>query len=264
MVKVIIMSGYGINSEKESVYAFERAGAKADIIHINDLIAGTNKMSDYDIMMFPGGFSYGDDTGAGNAFANKVKNNLWKELTEFINSGKLILGVCNGFQIMVHLGLFSRNYGEKNHAILWNSSNRLECRDVFIKNNNSECVFTKKIDVAHLPVSHGEGRFFCDKKTFTELKKNNQIVFTYCDGNGKAANGKYPFNPNGSMADIAGICDKTGRLMGMMPHPERAFFSTSLPDYQLIKETAKRKNKEIDELVKPNFMIFKNAVEFSK
>ena len=267
MTKVLIMSGYGVNSETESKYAFERAGAKADVIHINDLIARIYKMSDYDIIMFPGGFSYGDDTGAGNAYANKVKNNLWNELLEFIEAKKLILGVCNGFQVMVSLGLFptlNTEYGEKEHALLWNSSNHLECRDVFIKNQTKKCIFTKGINLTHLPVAHGEGRFFCDKKTLNGLKKNNQIVFTYCDENGKAANGKYPMNPNRAMADIAGICDKTGRLMGLMPHPERAFFSTSLPEFHLLKEKAKRQNKKIPELVESNFKIFKNAVEFFK
>jgi len=262
MVKVIIMSGYGINSETESKYVFERAGAKADIVHINDLISGRVKTPDYDIMMFPGGFSYGDDTGAGNAFANKVRNNLWKELMEFIDSGKLILGVCNGFQIMVNSGLFSEDYGEIKHALLWNSSNRFECRDVYINGNSSKCIFTKNVGIAHLPVSHGEGKFFCDKETLAELKKNNQIVFTYCDEKGKNAGEKYPLNPNGAMEDIAGICDKTGRLMGMMPHPERALFSTSLPDFTFKKEATKRENKKIPELVESNFMIFKGAVDF--
>lgn len=267
MVKTLIMSGYGLNSETESKYAFEKAGAQADIVHVNDIISGIYKINDYDILMFPGGFSYGDDTGGGNAFANKVKNNLWEELIEFIDSGKLILGICNGFQIMVNLGLFAasgNDYGEKKHALLWNSGNRLECRDVFIKSNSSKCIFTKGISIEHLPVAHGEGRFFCDKKTFAELKKNSQIVFTYCDENGKPADGKYPKNPNGAMEDVAGICDSTGRIMGMMPHPERALFSTSLPDFPLKKEIAKRENKKIGELVESNFMIFKNAVEYFK
>ena len=264
MAKVLIMSGYGINSETESKYIFERAGAKADIVHINDLIGGIIKMPDYDIIMFPGGFSYGDDTGAGNAFANKLKNNLWEELLEFIDNDKLVLGVCNGFQIMANLGLFSQPYGEKKYALEPNSSNRFECRDVYIKSNKSKCIFTKNISIAHNPVCHGEGRFFCSNETLNELNGDNQTVFTYCDEEGKAANGKYPLNPNGSMADIAGICDKTGRIMGMMPHPERAFFSTSLPDYQSIKETEKREKKKIPELVEPNFKIFKNAVEFFK
>lgn len=267
MVKVLIMSGYGINCERESAHAFELAGAEAEIVHINDLIEGKKKMSNYDIMMFPGGFSYGDDTGSGNAFANKVRNNLWKDLMEFINSGKLILGVCNGFQVMTHLGLFSLpsgDYGTRINAMEANNSNRYECRWVNIKNNSSSCVFTKGISLTHLPVAHGEGRFFCDEKVLEELKKNNQIVFRYCDEEGNSADGEYPLNPNGAMADVAGICDKTGRLMGMMPHPERAIYSISEPEFQLKKEIAKRDNKEMPELIETNFMIFKNAVESVK
>ncbi len=176
--KVLIMSGYGINCETESKNAFELAGAKAEIVHINDLISGKKKMSDYDIIMFPGGFSYGDDTGSGQAFANKIKNNLWDNLLEFIKAGKLILGVCNGFQIMTHLGLFDSNYGKRINAMESNNSNRYECRWVHIKHNNTNCVFTKGVDLTHLPVAHAEGRFFCSKETLNKLKDNNQIVFT--------------------------------------------------------------------------------------
>jgi phosphoribosylformylglycinamidine synthase len=264
--RVLIMSGYGINCETESAHAFELAGAKADIVHINDLINGKKKMSDYDIIMFPGGFSYGDDTGSGQAFANKVRNNLWDDLLEFINSGKLILGVCNGFQIMTHLGLFalpSNEYGKRINAMESNNSNRYECRWVHIKHNNSNCVFTKGVDITHLPVAHAEGRFFCDGKIFEELKNNNQIVFTYCSEDGKGADSQYPFNPNGSVNDVAGICDRTGRIMGMMPHPERAIYSISEPEFQLKKEITKRDNREMPEFIESNLKIFKNAVDYA-
>lgn len=267
VVKVLIMSGYGINCETESAHAFEKVGAKCDIVHINDLISKKKKMSDYDVLMFPGGFSYGDDTGSGNAYANKIKNNLWNDLIEFIDSKKLILGVCNGFQIMTHLGLFaipSTRYGKRINAIQPNNSNRYECRWVHIKNQTSRCIFTKGIDITHLPVAHGEGRFFCDEKIFDELKRNNQVVFNYCDEKGNDANGVYPINPNGAMGDIAAICDKSGRIMGMMPHPERAIYSISEPEFQLKKEIAKREHKEILELIESNLMIFKNAVDFFK
>jgi phosphoribosylformylglycinamidine synthase subunit PurQ / glutaminase len=265
-VKVLILSGYGINSETESAHAFMLAGAIAEIVHINDLISKKKKMSDYDIMIFPGGFSYGDDTGSGQAYADKMRNNLWIELMEFIESGKLVLGVCNGFQIMVHLGLFplkSGKYGERRHALLSNSQSRFECRDVHIKAAETNCVFTKNIDIAHLPISHGEGRFFCDKETFAALQQDNQIVFTYCTSDGEPARGHYPENPNGAMLDVAAICDHTGRLMGMMPHPERAIYTTSLPDFHMQKELARRDGRVLPELVEPNLMIFKNAVEFA-
>lgn len=263
--KVLIMSGYGINCENESAHAFEKAGAEAEIVHINDLIAKKRDLSDYDIIMFPGGFSYGDDTGSGNAFANKIKNNLWTDLSEFIRSGKLILGVCNGFQVMVRLGLFALEegkYGERIAALESNTSNRYECRWVHLKNNNDKCIFTKNIKTTNLPVAHGEGRFFCDQETLEKLKENNQIVFTYSDETGRPANKKYPLNPNGATEDIAGICDISGRIMGMMPHPERALYSINDPGFHKKKEIAKRNNEEIPELIDSNFMIFKNAVDF--
>lgn len=267
MVNVLVMSGYGINSEKESAHAFERAGAKCEIVHINDLIIGVKKMKEYDILMLPGGFSYGDDTGSGRAFANKIRNNLWQELLSFIKSDKLILGVCNGFQIMAHLGLFaakSEEYGKIVHVLEANSSNRFECRPVEIKTEKTKCVFTKGIKIMQMPVSHGEGKFFCEQKELEELKRNEQIVFRYCDSKGDEAQGRYPFNPNGALNDIAGICDGTGRLMGMMPHPERMLYNTSDPLFHLKKEAAIRRGEKLPELVEGNFMLFKNAVEFAK
>lgn len=266
MVKVLIMSGYGINCETESAFAFEKAGAEPDIVHINDIISGKKKMSDYDIMFFPGGFSYGDDTGSGNAFANKIKNNLWDALLEFIGKGKLIFGVCNGFQVMTHLGLFSlpsTSYGERISSLESNTQNRYECRWVNIRSNpDTGCVFTKGIDMTHLPIAHGEGRFYCDEKTLQELKDNNQVVFTYCDKDRNPADGTYPVNPNGAISDIAGICDKSGKIMGMMPHPERAIFSTSEPEYHKRKALAKKDKVKIPEFIDSNLKIFKNAVEF--
>ncbi len=265
--KVLIMSGYGINCEAESAHAFELVDAKSQIVHINDLISKKVKLSDFQIIMFPGGFSYGDDTGSGNAFANKLKNNLWLDLIEFINSRKLILGICNGFQVMVHLGLFTLPhtfYGQRKYALLPNTNNRYECRWIYIKTNPSKCIFTKDIDMIHIPVAHGEGRFYCDQKILKKLKHNNQIVFRYCNAKGQKAKGFYPFNPNGALEDIAGICDKSGRLMGMMPHPERAIYLINDPEFHLKKEIAKNKGEKLPKFINSNLKIFKNAVEYFK
>lgn len=267
MVKVLVMSGYGINCERESAHAFEMAGANPEIVHVNDLIAGAKKLADYDILMFPGGFSYGDDTGSGNAFANKIKNHLWADLTGFIEDGKLVLGVCNGFQVMTHLGLFALpdgKYGERIHSMESNDSNRYECRWVHLKAWPSKCVFTKGIDTTHIPVAHGEGRFLCEKETLEKLKGNGQVVFTYCDANGRPADGRFPLNPNGAMADVAAICDRTGRVMGMMPHPERGLYSTHEPEYHLKRELARREGRQIPKMIETNFRILKNAVEYAK
>jgi phosphoribosylformylglycinamidine synthase subunit PurQ / glutaminase len=266
VVKIIVLSGYGINSEAESAHAFSLAGGKSEIVHINDLIKGIKRLSEYDILFFPGGFSYGDDTGSGNAYANKFKNHLWNDLIDFIKAKKLILGICNGFQVMVNMGLFqieNEKIGQRNCALIDNTSARFECRDVFIKvNQKSNCVFTKGIDITHLVVSHGEGRFFCEEEFMEKLISNNQVVFNYCDEKGASAFLKYPLNPNGSIKDVAGICDPTGRIFGMMPHPERAIYSTSEADYHLKYEQNKRQGLKIPEYIESNLMIFKNAVNY--
>lgn len=266
MPNVLVMSGYGINCEQETSHAFGGAGAACKIVHINDLIAKKVDMNDFDIIVFPGGFSYGDDTGSGNAFANKLKNNLWDDLSSFINSDKLVLGICNGFQIMVSLGLFAlpeSNYGIRNCALLANSQNRYECRWVRVKHRDSRCVFTQDIDKTHIPVAHGEGKFYCGSQTLDALWKNRQVVFTYCDEIGEEAKG-FPENPNGSLANVAGICDRSGRIMGMMPHPERGLYSFNEPEFQWKKEIARRNGLLVRELIESNFMIFKNAVDFVK
>lgn len=266
MVKAIIMSGYGINCEEESKYAFELAGATATIVHINDLILGKDKLSNYDIMMFPGGFSYGDDTGSGNAFANRIRNNLWEDVLQFVSDGKLILGICNGFQIMTHLGLFTLTEEEtpskRIHSMEANDHNRYECRWVTVRGESSKCVFTENVDITHLPIAHGEGRFYCSDEVLEKLEDNDQVVFRYCSKFGKRPQGKFPINPNGAKGDVAGICDATGRIMGMMPHPERGLFSVSEPEYHLKKEKALRDGKTYPELIESNLKIFKNAVKY--
>jgi phosphoribosylformylglycinamidine synthase len=264
-VHVCILSGYGINCETESAHAFETVGAITDIVHVNDLIDGKNKLSDYQILMFPGGFSYGDDTGSGNAFAHKLKNNLWDDLLQFIQDGKLILGICNGFQIMTRLGLFSmdeKSYGKSIHAMQSNTNNRYECRWVHIRNHSTNCVFTKGIGISHIPIAHGEGRFYCDEETYQKLKSAGQIVFSYCDIGGNPACGEYPVNPNGSLWDVAGICDVSGRILGMMPHPERALYSINEPDYHMKKSLAKKQQQKIPEFVRSNYQLFRNAVDY--
>jgi len=263
--KALILSGYGINCEKETAEAFELAGAKAEIVHINDLIDKTKSLNNYNILVFPGGFSYGDDTGAGIGFANKFRNNLWNEFKEFIEKENLVIGICNGFQILTALGVFAlpfEEYGKRTTALISNNGARYECRWVNLKHENSKCVFTKGISSTFLPVAHGEGKFLCSLKTLNQLKQNKQVVFRYCNSSLEDAKGIYPQNPNGALFDIAGICDKTGRILGMMPHPERAIYSINQPDYQLKKEITKRINQQIPELIGSNIQIFKNAVKF--
>ncbi|MDP3882147.1 MAG: 5-(carboxyamino)imidazole ribonucleotide synthase [Nanoarchaeota archaeon] len=265
--KVLVLSGYGVNCESETKYAFDLAGGDAEIVHINDLISGESNLEDYQIMAFPGGFSFGDDTGSGNAMANKIKLNLFDSLMRFIHSDKLIIGICNGFQILVNLGLLPAlkgDYGKREVALTFNNSAQYECRWINLKKNSEKCVFTNKITHLHIPVAHGEGRFFAEEDVLKDLWENNQIVFTYSNPGGEPANGEYPWNPNGSLKDIAAICDRSGKIFGMMPHPERAILMASHPDFQKIKEGLKRKKAIIPEYYDPALTIFRNAVEYVK
>ncbi len=262
--KAIIITGYGINCEVETARCFERAGSTAEVVHINDLIDGNKKLSDYQIMAIPGGFSYGDDTGSGNALANKAKNNLNEELLKFAQEDKLIIGICNGFQILTNLGLVpatDMQYGKREAVLMHNSTVRYECRWVHLKNSSEKCIWTKNIDIIHVPIAHGEGNFYTESETLNKIKANNQIAFKYVKEDGSPANGELPFNPNGAMEDIAGICDESGRIFGMMPHPERFNSFTNEDGWELKKEKLIREGKELPK-EGAGLEIFKNAAKY--
>jgi len=264
MAKAIVLTGYGINCEEETAFAFRKAGAKAEIVHVNDLIAEPKRLSAAQIFAFPGGFSYGDDTGSGNALANKIRNNLWNELVDFIEAEKLIIGICNGFQVIANLGILpgiKKRLPQRKVALSHNNTARYECRWVSLKSSSDKCVFTRGIDFLRMPVAHGEGKFTASKETLLELNENSQIVFTYAKLDASAANGEFPFNPNGSAEDIAGICSRDGRILGMMPHPERNIFFTQQDDWAMQKELLKRKCLPLPE-ESGGMQIFRNAVEY--
>jgi len=255
--KVLVLTGYGINCDIETQHAFKLAGARAERVHINDLINGKERLSDYHILSFPGGFSFGDDIASGKVLANMVKYNIGEQIQEFIDSGKLILGICNGFQAMVKMGLlpgFNDDYATQEVTLTYNDSGRFEDRWVHLKANKiSKCVFTKGIENIYLPVRHGEGKFVAkNPQVLEKLKRGNHIVFEYVDTEGKSAG--YPHNPNGSVNNIAAICDKTGHVFGMMPHPEAFQHRTNHPRWtreELPEEGA-------------GIAIFRNAVEYMK
>lgn len=260
--KVIVLSGYGLNCEEETKYAFEMVGGKTDVVHINDLISRVKKLSEYQVLAFPGGFSYGDDTGSGNAYANKLRNHLWDKIERFIKKDSLVIGICNGFQILVNLGLLpaiDKHYGKREVALIHNNSARYTVRWVDVK-AESESPWLKDIEELSLPIAHGEGKFYTDKKTLTYLNKNDYIALRYIKG--EVFDYQHlDYNPNGSLDDIAGITDKSGRIFGLMPHPERAIFFTQLPHWPYLKEKYIRGNKEIPEYG-PGLQIFKNAVNY--
>ncbi len=265
MVKALVLTGYGINCDEETAFAFKKAGAEASIVHVNDLIKKPGQLKDFQIFAFPGGFCYGDDTGSGNALANKMRNMLWQDLMEFIDQEKLVIGICNGFQVIANLGLLPAidgKYGERTVALAPNNSARYECRWVSLKGFSKKCVFTKGIEDIRMPVAHGEGKFTTSKDVLEKLVENDQLVFKYAKGKGLAG-GEFPFNPNGSVLDIAGICNETGRILGMMPHPERHIFFTQQDDWTKQKETLKRKGEKLPE-EGAGMKIFRNAVSHFK
>ncbi len=253
--KVLILTGFGINCDMETQHAFRIAGAQAERVHLTDLINRTRKLSDFDILALPGGFSFGDDIASGKVLANMIKYNLGGQVQEFIDAGKLIIGICNGFQAMVKMGLlpgFNGDYSTREVTLTFNDSGRFEDRWVHLKTNqNSKCIFTKGIESIYLPVRHGEGKFVvknCD--VLARLRKGSHIVLQYMDGAGNLAG--YPFNPNGSVDSIAAICNETGRVFGMMPHPEAFQHRTNHPGWtreELPEEGA-------------GMQIFRNAVEY--
>lgn len=260
--KALIMSGFGINSEMETQEVLARAGMGADIIHINDLIEGKFNLRDYRLLVFPGGFSYGDDTGAGNAYANRVRNNLWRDVEEFLAGNNLVLGICNGFQILANLGLvpaFDRQY-KRDIALMPNRKGVLECRFVTLK-PAADNIWTRGIEKIYCPVAHGEGNFFCTKDTLDRIRRQKMIAFTYCREDLIPARGEYPYNPNGSLEDIAGITSADGKVLGLMPHPERAMEFTSLYDWPLRREQMKRAGIAIPS-ESMNMQLFRNIVDY--
>ncbi len=262
--KVIIMSGYGINSEMETAYVFEKSGAEAEVVHINDVIDGHKKLADYQILAFPGGFAHGDDTGSGNAYANKMRDNLWEDMQKFVSEDKLVIGICNGCQVLANLGLipgFEGEYGERKIGMMHNASARFECRWVDLKVQSGKCVWTRGIDTIRCPIAHGEGRFYMEESVLNKLKLGDQIVWRYVRPDGALADGEFPFNPNGSTEDVAGICDHTGKVLGMMPHPERNWNFYNQNDWTLAREKAEREGIALPEDGQ-GMKMFRNGVEW--
>ncbi|MEA3280123.1 MAG: phosphoribosylformylglycinamidine synthase I [Thermodesulfobacteriota bacterium] len=270
-VNALVLAGYGLNCDHETAYAFELAGATADRIHINSLIDGTVDLMDFQILAFVGGFSWGDDHGAGVIQAVRMKTNLGDKILEFVDKGNLVIGICNGFQTIVNLGLLPGFDGEESGktdmarsvALTFNDCGNFRDDWVSLKvNQSSPCIFTRGFDKIELPIRHGEGKFYSDKDTIQRLIKNKQVVIQYALPDGNPAEGKFPFNPNGSVNDIAGICDPTGRIFGLMPHPEAFNHATNHPDWTRNREIMKRSGKKPDSNLTTGISIFKNGVDF--
>jgi phosphoribosylformylglycinamidine synthase len=224
-VKTLVMTGYGLNCEGETTCAFELAGASVDCVHLNDLFADPRRLLDYKILAFVGGFSFGDHLGAGTVLANRLRHRLGSELNEFITSGRLVIGICNGFQTMSRLGLvpaLDGAYFKQQAALALNDQGVFRNDWITLKcNPESPCVFTKDIDILPLPVRHGEGKFvMADSMALQNLERHGQVAMRYVHPETANVAEELPHNPNGSVNGIAGICDLTGRVFGLMPHPE--------------------------------------------
>jgi phosphoribosylformylglycinamidine synthase subunit PurQ / glutaminase len=237
----LVPTGHGINCELETCWALRSAGfEKVDAVHLNFLATGQVTVQDYQIIVFPGGFLDGDDLGAAQACANRLKFSLVNErplidiILEFIMSGGLVLGICNGFQLLVKLGLLPAlegDYGRRDLSLTGNDSGRFEDRWVYLSaDTESPCVFTGGIEKLYLPVRHGEGKIVArDHQVIESLYSNHQVVLRYADPGTFEATMEYPMNPNGSDSAIAGVCDITGRVFGLMPHPEAFLHRTNHP-----------------------------------
>ena len=251
-VRTLILRAPGTNCDQETAFAFQQAGAATSLVHISQLIRREQRLEDYQIMVIPGGFTYGDDLGAGKVLANEIRLKLGPDIERFVESGRLILGICNGFQALVKAGILpgSLHTSQQRLTLTTNDSGRFECRWVYLSaNNKSRCVFTRGITSLYLPVAHGEGKVVADTEALTGL----DIALYYTDEQGNRQAG-YPYNPNGSVNNIAGICDSTGHIFALMPHPERHIRSSQHPRWS--SQGASNRGD--------GFQIFENAVEWVK
>lgn len=271
--RALVLTGYGLNCDIETQYALTLAGFEAERVHISELIElGLDhfgkKLNDFSLLVFDGGFSWGDDHGAGVLLATRLKTPLKTDLEAFIADRKLIVGICNGFQAMVNLGLLpglEGRYDRREVALLANDCGNF--RDDWVKmrsNSESPCIFTRGITFLELPIRHGEGKFYAPKEVLNQLQQNNQVALSYVLPSGEKARGRFPFNPNGSLMDIAGICDPTGRIFGLMPHPEAYHHFTQHPNWTLEQEIRKREGKELESEEGAGLKIFRNAFEYFK
>ena len=249
----MIVRAPGTNCDVETKYAFELAGAEAEVFHINRLLENPELGKQFQILCIPGGFSYGDDIAAGRIFANQFRLFLDELILDFKTNQKLILGICNGFQVLIKSGaLFDSD--EQQATLTWNESGKYDDRWVNLAVANENCIFLNGVSDMYLPIAHAEGRFVAAcQETFDSLSESQQLPLCYANGSKVATSEKleFPYNPNGSMGNVAGMSDKSGRIFGLMPHPERYLDRTQHPHWTRLPDLE----------VGDGLAIFKNAVE---
>ncbi len=254
-VRALVLRAAGVNCDMETRHALELAGAEADRIHVNRLIEDKSLLDRYHILVFPGGFSYGDDVAAGRILANQIVHHLAEPIQRFIDDGKLVLGICNGFQVLVKMGVLPGNgaFRQEHVTITYNDSGKFEDRWVHLLPQTDRCVFIEPQRQIYLPVAHGEGKVVtADAATLERLKSEGFIAYKYVGPDGEE--GPYPINPNGSVESIAGLTDSTGRVLGLMPHPERFVRRTQHPHWTRLGE----------DLDPDGIKIFRNAVRYAQ
>ncbi len=257
--RVLVLMGYGINCEEETAHALRlpTVGAEATLMHLSDLIARPEQLERFHMLVIPGGFSFGDDIAAGIVLATKLRYRLERPLETFLRDGKLVLGICNGFQVLVRLGVLPAATGHawyQEATLTANDSGKFEDRWVYLRVNPA-CTspFVQGLERLYLPVRHGEGKFVPrDDRAFQALLQNQQVAARYCGPDGEPA--PYPWNPNGSVDDIAAVCDPSGRVFGLMPHPEAYVHRTHQPRWT--REALPEEGLGVQ--------IFRNAVAFAR
>ncbi len=257
--RILVLTGYGINCERETAHAFNlpEIGGEASLVHISDLIAQPHQLDHFHILALPGGFAFGDDISAGIVLATKLRYRLEAPLSKFLRDGKLVLGICNGFQALVRLGLLPATSGqpwEQDATLTANDSGKFEDRWVYLQINPAcQSPFVHGLEQCYLPVRHGEGKFVPrDAHTLKLLQTNQQIAARYCAPTDIETT--YPWNPNGSVDDIAAICDPSGRIFGLMPHPEAYVHRVQHPRWT--REALPEEGIGVQ--------IFRNAVTFAR
>jgi phosphoribosylformylglycinamidine synthase len=260
--RVLVLRAAGINCDEETAAACELAGGRVERVHVNRLAEGSVRLDDFAALVIPGGFSYGDHLGAGKLLAVDLVHRLSDRLDRFVAAGRPVLGVCNGFQVLVKSGLLpgaaetseTTELPRQSVTLTRNASGHYECRWIrLIARADSACLFTQGLtEPFMLPVGHGEGRLVAADTTLEQLAARRQIVLQYADEQGNPAEA-YPANPNGSQRAIAGICNPAGNVLGLMPHPDRAYLPQLHPDWL----RGRRDRQEGDGLA-----IFRNMINY--
>jgi phosphoribosylformylglycinamidine synthase I len=256
--RILVLRAPGTNCDVETAYAFEQSGGEVSRPHVNAVLERSDLLEQHQILCLPGGFSYGDDIASGRVLGNQLRLRLADLLIDFRERGGLVLGICNGFQVLMKTGLLDIDDAEGPQASLtWNDSGRYEARWVHLRAMPGNCVFLAGQQAMELPVAHAEGKFVArEPAVLSRLDEEGRLVLRYCQGDHQsdlnAALG-YPINPNGAQGNVAGLCDKTGRVFGLMPHPERYISAQQHPQWTRRQDLSDRGD---------GLAIFENAVRY--